>query len=144
MDMAKEASTETGRPGQTGSDTRPLSDKEKAKVLNVWRQSMMPWRKIRHTMPLQYLHTFALVAVYEGRSVQEYSELAKVGQTVMSRHLLDLGARNRHLEPGFGLIEARPARDDLRRHEMYLTREGRALRDELAEILAHIADVVEQ
>jgi DNA-binding MarR family transcriptional regulator len=87
-------------------------------------------------MPLQYVSTFLLVATYEGRGVLEYADLAGVGQTVMSRHLLDLGSRNRHKEPGFGLVEARPSQKDLRVNEVRLTPKGRALARRLAEIHA--------
>lgn len=70
------------------------------------------------------MRTFLLVAMYEGKSVQEYADMANVSQTTMSRHLGDIGtaghgrrdgegmtkriartwARNRHMEPGLELV----------------------------------------
>jgi DNA-binding MarR family transcriptional regulator len=98
-------------------------------------QAIEPWRNIRQTMPLQYVYTFLLVAAYPGRSVQELADLAGVGQTTMSRHLLDLGPRNRHMEPGWGLVSIEAEYTDLRRHLVNLTPRGKALSRQLAEIM---------
>jgi DNA-binding MarR family transcriptional regulator len=81
----------------------------------------------RDTMPLQYFTTFLLVALNEGLSVKEYAELAQVSTSVMSRHLLDIGDRNRHMTEGFGLVTSRPHPMELRKHEVFLTPKGRAL-----------------
>jgi DNA-binding MarR family transcriptional regulator len=48
---------------------------------------------------------------------------------------MDLGARNRKREPGFGLIEVRPDSVDLRRNEYYLTPKGKSLINQLVDIL---------
>jgi hypothetical protein len=50
---------------------------------------------IRHTMRLQYMNTFLLVVIYPGHSVEELAELAGVAQSVMSRHIRDIGPVNR-------------------------------------------------
>jgi hypothetical protein len=85
------------------------------------------FRKIRSTMPLQYACSFMLVAMEEGQSVQHYAELADVSQSVMTRNLLDLDDRNRHKEPGFGLVQQRMDPMDMRRHQTFLTSDGKAL-----------------
>lgn len=85
------------------------------------------FHKVRPTMPLQYVTAFLLVAMNEGMSVQEYAELADVSQSVMTRCLLDMGERNRYKEPGFGLIMQRMDPMDMRRHQTFLTPQGRAL-----------------
>ena len=85
------------------------------------------FRKIRPTMPLQFAYTFVLVAMNEGKSVQVYAELADVAQSVMTRNLLDLGQRNRHKERGLGLLIQRMDPLDMRKHQTFLTPEGRAL-----------------
>jgi DNA-binding MarR family transcriptional regulator len=113
-----------------------LGTDDQVKLLDTLRRAMEPWRDIRQTMPLQYVYTFLLVATYEGKGVQEYADLAGVGQTTMSRHLLDLGARNRHMKAGFGLVESRAADTDLRKHRIALTPKGRALARRLAEVMA--------
>ena len=45
----------------------------------------------------------------------------------MSRNLLDIGERNRHMEEGFGLVAARNNPMNLREKEYYLTDKGRTL-----------------
>jgi DNA-binding MarR family transcriptional regulator len=86
-----------------------------------------PFREIRPTMPLQYVIAFLLVAMDEGLSVSDYAQRAGVSLSVMSRHLLDIGERNRHMEEGFGLITSRQSPLELRRNEIYLTPKGKAL-----------------
>src|SRR5690242_13325755 len=85
------------------------------------------FRAIRPTMPLQYVVAFLLVAMEEGLGVSDYAKRAGVSMSVMSRHLLDIGERNRHMEEGFGLIESRQNPMELRKNEIYLTTKGRAL-----------------
>jgi hypothetical protein len=90
---------------------------------------------IRHTMPLQYMNTFLLVVIYPGHSVEELAELAGVAQSVMSRHIRDIGPVNRHLEPGFDLVKLTLDPKDMRRHVYVLTPKGKLLARELREIL---------
>lgn len=105
---------------------KPLGDDNK-KAMKALMGALEPFRSIRPTMPLQYVTTFLLVAIDEGKSVAEYATKAGVSTSVMSRHLLDIGERNRHLEKGFGLISYKPNPMDLRIHEVFLTDKGRAL-----------------
>lgn len=90
---------------------------------------------IRHTMPLQYMRTFMFVCLYPGRSVDELAKMTGVAQSVMSRHLRDIGPTNRHLEPGFGLIDISFDPTDMRRHIYVLTKKGEGLAHELREAL---------
>lgn len=85
------------------------------------------FREIRPTMPLQYVVTFLVVALEQGLSVGEYAERAGVSLSVMSRHLLDIGERNRHREKGFGLIDYRSHPEELRKHQVFLTPKGKTL-----------------
>lgn len=93
------------------------------------------FRNIRQTMPLQYVTAFLLVAMEEGLSVSEYARRAGVSNSVMSRHLLDIGDRSRHMEEGFGLVTYRARPENLREHEYMLTNKGRALWGQLVRIL---------
>jgi hypothetical protein len=93
------------------------------------------WHLIRGTMPLQYVTTFATVAAYPGRSVQEYADLVGIGQTTMSRHLLDLGPRDRHFDAGYGLIDIKMDHRDRRRHIVMLTPKGEKLARDISEIM---------
>jgi hypothetical protein len=47
-----------------------------------------------------------LVATDEGQNVTTYAKRAGTSQSLMTRHLMDLGTVNRHHEEGFGLVEA--------------------------------------
>jgi DNA-binding MarR family transcriptional regulator len=78
-------------------------------------------------MPLQYVVAFLLVAQEEHLGVGDYAERAGVSVSVMSRHLLDIGERNRHREKGFGLVTFRSKPLELRKHEYFLTNKGRAV-----------------
>jgi DNA-binding MarR family transcriptional regulator len=111
-----------------------IGDKEITQRIRAQRRTLEPWREIRQTMPLQYVYTFLLVAERPGLPVLEYAKIAGVAHTVMSRHILDLGPRNRKMEPGFGLLETRQDQQDLRVHTVHLTREGERLKRRLAEL----------
>lgn len=93
------------------------------------------FQAIHDTMPIQIASTFLTVAQYEGRSLKEYCDLAGVAQSTMSRHLLDLGERNRQKQPGFMLVEQKPDPQDLRRNVYRLTPRGRKLVDTIAAVM---------
>lgn len=85
------------------------------------------FRALRPTMPLQYVTTFLLVALDEGQCVAEYARKLGVSPSVMSRHLLDIGERNRHMEAGFGLVTFRKNPMNERENQIFLTDKGRAV-----------------
>lgn len=103
-----------------------LSEDEKA-YCRALMLALEPFRDLRTTMPLQYVYTFLQVAVDEGKSVTEYAKNAGVSTTVMTRHMLDIGDRNRAQDDGFGLITADRDPNDLRRHHARVTPIGKAL-----------------
>jgi DNA-binding MarR family transcriptional regulator len=111
-----------------------LRDEEKRK-LRALLAALEPFRKLRSTMPMQYIVSFLLVALDEGEGVTEYARQAGVSQTVMSRHLLDIGARNRHMEDGFGLVDDRQDPMNLSKHQKLLTPKGRTLALEILRAL---------
>lgn len=90
-------------------------------------QIISDMRAVRHDMPLQHAYTFMLVAMEEGLGVLDYAERAGVAQSVMTRNLLDMGSHNRKREPGYGLVLQRMDPLDMRRHQTFLTPEGKAL-----------------
>ena len=81
----------------------------------------------RGTMPMQYVQSFLLVADEEGLGVTDYAQRANISVSVMSRHLLDIGKRNREMEAGFGWVDYRNNPMELRKKEYFLTDRGRAL-----------------
>jgi DNA-binding MarR family transcriptional regulator len=109
------------------SEFKPSLNEEEKAFARALLLALEPFRNIRSTMPLQYVYTFLLVATEEGRGVTEYAHKAGVSLTVMTRHLLDIGDRNRQREEGFGLVVQERDRHDLRRHNARITPEGKAL-----------------
>lgn len=103
-----------------------VTEQEKAYARSL-RLALEPFRQLRGTMPLQYVYTFLLVIENEGESVTDYAQMADVPQTVMTRHLLDIGDRNRAGEEGFGLVTQERDRKDLRKHHAKVTSIGHAL-----------------
>jgi DNA-binding MarR family transcriptional regulator len=78
-------------------------------------------------IPASMIEAFLLVALNESCSLRDIVELSGKPQSTVSRHLLDLGERNRKMEPGLGLVAWRIAPDELRRKEYTLTPKGRSL-----------------
>lgn len=104
---------------------RTLSEEDRKSVHGLLG-ALEPFRSLRQTMPLQYVTAFLLVAEEEGMGVGDYAKRAGVSVSVMSRHLLDIGERNRDMEAGFGLVTYRSNPMELRKHEYFLTDKGRA------------------
>ena len=100
------------------------SDRRDLAILGALIKAIELFREIRPSMPLQYVHAFFLVALEPGLSVSEYAKRSGVSLSVMSRHLLDIGDRNRHMKEGFGLVTSRPNPLELRKNEIYLTPKG--------------------
>jgi DNA-binding MarR family transcriptional regulator len=120
------------------SEFKPtLNDEEKA-YARALMLALEPFREIRATMPLQYVYTFLMVATEEGKGVTEYAEKAGVAPTVMTRHLLDIGDRNRAREEGFGLVTQERDKEDLRRTHSRVTPTGKALMHKLMNALKTI------
>jgi DNA-binding MarR family transcriptional regulator len=111
-----------------------LTEEEKAYARSLLL-ALEPFRDIRSTMPLQYVYTFLLVATDEGKGGTEYAQKVGVSPTAMTRHLLDIGDRNRALEDGFGLITQERDRHDLRRHHARVTPQGKALMNRIVNAL---------
>jgi DNA-binding MarR family transcriptional regulator len=112
-----------------------LNSEEKEK-LQVLLQALEPFRDLRGTMPLQYVVAFLLVALEEGEGTTEYARRAGVAQSVMSRHLLDIGDRNRHMEEGFKLVTQRQDPLNLSKHQNMLTDKGRGLAHKIVRALS--------
>ena len=106
---------------------KPTVTEEEAKVLKGLERALMAFRLLNDTMPLQYVITFLAVATDEGKGVKDYAERLGVNSTTMSRHLLDIGPRNRQMTDGYGLVQYRPNPMELRKHEYYITPKGRQL-----------------
>lgn len=94
------------------------------------------FRLVRQTMPVHLLTALFRVYLEEGKSVIHYARESNVSQSVMSRHLIELGNEPYHGKPMLGLIEKRMSPTSLREYEVYLTPKGRRVVKEVGQILA--------
>jgi hypothetical protein len=91
---------------------------------------------VKPTFQLQAMRAFLLVAIEEGLGATEYSRKAGLPQSVMSRHLLDIGERDRYMEPGLGLVDDKVDPMELRKHIKTLTSKGHGLAHKLVRLLS--------
>jgi DNA-binding MarR family transcriptional regulator len=131
------ALTPTGLQMQGGDFRQTLTSDEKEKI-EALLAALEPFRAIRGTMPLQYVVAYLLVCLEEGEGTLEYARRAGVSASVMSRHLLDIGDRNRHMKEGFGLVTQRQDPLNLSRHQQMLTPRGRGIAHQIARALSRI------
>jgi DNA-binding MarR family transcriptional regulator len=103
-----------------------LSDdvRQAAKAL---RLALEPFVALNPTIPASYIITFLTVAEKEGRPVGEYANEVGMFKAVMTRHLLDLGERDRHGGEGMNLIEQKRDRVDLRVNRSFISEKGATL-----------------
>lgn len=102
---------------------KAVTDEQRTTLRATWN-ALKPFRAVRDTMPLQYVTAFLLVATEENLNVTEYAKRAGTSQSLMTRHLMDLGAVNRHHGEGFGLVEAYDDPVDRRNRLVRLTAKG--------------------
>lgn len=95
-------------------------------VIRTMLFGLDPFFRIRSTMPASAIQAFLLVAEKEGLTVGEYAKKAGISPTTMSRHLLDMGERDRDGEAGAGLVEGRENILNRREKVYHLTAKGRA------------------
>jgi DNA-binding MarR family transcriptional regulator len=107
------------RTGQSAGDEKP--------VLASLLKALKPFRELNPTMPLQYVSTFLVVAAEENLNITEYAKRAGTSQSLMTRHLADIGAVNRYHKAGFGLVEAHYDLMDRRNRLIRLTAKGQRL-----------------
>ena len=101
------------------------------------------FKKFDTGMPIGKLEAFFLVVLHEGKSLKDLCQISGQPQSTLSRHLLDLGERNRTMGPGLGLVEWRIDPYELRKKQYLLTPRGRELLGRLLEILEP-SDVTEK
>jgi hypothetical protein len=91
------------------------------------RLALEPFVAMNPTMPASYIVSFLAVAEKEGLPVNEYAKEAGVYKAVMTRHLLDLGHRDRKGEEGMNIIEQRRDTKDLRINRSFVSEKGATL-----------------
>ena len=117
-----------------GSSRPPMSDEDK-RALRDLLNCLDTFAEQKQTLSIQAMRAFLLVAMEEGLGVSEYANKSGIRQNVMSRHLLDIGPRDRYMEEGLDLVDQRPDPMELRKHQVRMTPKGRALAHKLARML---------
>jgi DNA-binding MarR family transcriptional regulator len=103
-----------------------LSD-ETRQAAKALRLALEPFVALNPTMPASYIISFLSVAEKEGRPVSEYANEVGLFKAVMTRHLLDLGERDRRGEEGMNIIEQRRDKKDLRINRSLISEKGASL-----------------
>ena len=103
-----------------------LSD-EARQAAKALRLALEPFLALNPTIPASYIVSFLAVAEKEGLPVSEYANEAGMYKAVMTRHLLDLGHRDRRGEEGMNIIEQRRDTKDLRINRSFINEKGAAL-----------------
>jgi DNA-binding MarR family transcriptional regulator len=111
-----------------------LTDAEKHTLSNIMT-ALAPFRILNPNMPMQYVTAFLLVALKQGESVTEYARTAGVSQSLMTRHLANLGDINRHHGEGFNLVEKKDDPMDRRVKRARLTEKGQRVLGEMVRAL---------
>lgn len=106
---------------------KPSFTEEERAYIRALLLALRPFIKAKPTIPLSYVITALTVALDENEGVAEYAKACNMSATVMTRHLLDLGERNRLKEPGLGWIQQERDLLDLRKHRARFTSIGAAL-----------------
>jgi DNA-binding MarR family transcriptional regulator len=117
-----------------GPTRTAMSDEDK-RALRDLLNCLDIFADMRPAMALQAMRSYLLVALQEGLGVTELANKAGIKQAVMSRHLQDIGTRDRYLEEGLGLVDQRALPMELRKHEVFLTPKGRALAHRLVRMM---------
>lgn len=103
-----------------------LSD-ETRQAAKALRLALEPFLEANPTIPASYIVSFLAVAEKEGLPVNEYATELGIYKAVMTRHLLDLGERDRRGEEGMNVIEQRRDKKDLRINRSFISEKGAAL-----------------
>ena len=103
-----------------------LSD-EVRQAAKALRLAIEPFVAMNPTIPASYIISFLTVAEKEGLPVSEYANEVGIYKAVMTRHLLDLGERDRHGGEGMNVIEQRRDKQDLRINRTFINEKGASL-----------------
>jgi DNA-binding MarR family transcriptional regulator len=129
--LEKSAFTRTRSPTSSASASDlAASDKRLIQTL-LW--ALKPLVNLRGSIPLPFVTTFLMVALDEGKGVNEYARALGVHRATMSRHLRGIGDRARHGGPGLGLVTVTQHPTDALRSQVFLTTKGRSIAKKVVE-----------
>lgn len=105
----------------TAKDLEP----EDRRQLQALYNALEEVRVIAQQMPIQQAMALILVALHEGKSLRELTDLMGCKMPTLSRQMIDLGIRNRRMEPGYQLVESRQDPLEYRKNQYTLTVRGK-------------------
>lgn len=114
---------------------KPAGLSEEKRLVGRFLQGLEAFRAIDPTMPTQLVYTFLMVAIHERISATEITEMAGLPLSSASRHLRDLGPRNRRKEVGYELVEPHQDNVDIRRKYYTLTPKGRKVFHQIVQVM---------
>lgn len=112
-----------------------LSEGERAALRRLEKAIRLMRTAIDPHVPTQVAQAFLAVAMNEGLTLTEYANILGTNISTASRQMLDLGERNRKLEPGYMLVDRKVDPMNLRVNRYTLTGRGRLLLVELVETM---------
>lgn len=105
------------------------------KAVRVVYDVLQDYRDINPNMSVSQIMAFLNVVINEGSSLKELAENMGMKIPTMSRILIDIGFRNRHMEPGLNLVESRQDPLELRKNQYTVSKRGHYLVDKLVKKL---------
>lgn len=108
---------------------------EEQRALDRAAVILSAFSEVQATMPIQVAQTFLMVANNEGCSLTDIYKQTGWALSTISRHLLDLGERDRYKNPGLHLIESRRDPMELRKNVYTLTPRGKKLAQKLISLV---------
>ncbi len=109
-------------------ESEELSPQTREQVSAVMLDVVNVFLRLRERLPASHIGTFLKVATNEGATVSELAVKCSVSGAVMSRHLGELGGRNRRGGAGLGLIAVvQEIHGDRRERRVVLTARGVAI-----------------
>jgi hypothetical protein len=106
---------------------KSLLDDDVRAAATAMRLALEPFVELNPTVPASYLITLLAVAEKEGKPVNEYARDVGLIKAVCTRHLLDLGNRDRRGNPGMELIDQHRDWKDRRIQRSYISVRGAAI-----------------
>jgi DNA-binding MarR family transcriptional regulator len=103
-----------------------MTDEERRSLQRL-HDAMGVFKGVSAQMPVGQAMALMLVALHEGKSLRELAELADTKMPTMSRQLIDLGLRNRRMEPGYMLVEQKQNPLSMRENQYFMSLKGKHL-----------------
>jgi DNA-binding MarR family transcriptional regulator len=113
----------------------PITERER-KTAGILLNVLDQVRAEHGNMPIAELKALFTIATNGSKSIGEYARMMDLPPASMSQIVKNLGDAHRSREECRGLIDTRPARDDNRRREVFLTDRGHALANKIARIIS--------